>query len=173
MCHKRNRILFGMDGEDPNQINFGDEYGFGKVRTVEQYQHYSGINFEKRAITQDVKDSVNPVYPHNGTPYEDINWLKNWCIDFFIPWDELPETYDDTEFWYVGIHDEDGNELIREDYSIDKIQEIYDERQDPHAARFPIGLVSDKRPVSYTVIPHIRGKGWLDKIEKQLDPNLK
>ena len=49
MCHKRNRILFGMDGEDPNQINFG-EYGFGTERTLEDYQRYSGIHFGKRAI---------------------------------------------------------------------------------------------------------------------------
>ena len=172
MCHKRNRILFGMDGEDPNQINFG-EYGFGNERTVEEYERYAGINFKKRAITQDVIDSVNPVYPHNGTEHGDIEWLKNWCIDFFIPWDDLPETYEDTEFWYVGVHDADGNELVREDYQIEKIQEIYDERQDPHAARFPIGLVCKERPVSYTVIPFVKDHGWLDKIEKDLDPNLK
>ena len=60
-----------------------------------------------------------------------------------------------------------------EDFSIEKIQEIYDERQDPHAARFPIGLVCDARPTSYTVIPSLKDVGWLDKIEKQLDPNLK
>jgi len=172
MCHKRNRILFGMDGEDSNQINFG-EYGFGNERTVEEYERYAGINFKKRAITQDVVDSVNPVYPHNGTEPDDIEWLKNWCIDFFIPWDDLPETYEDTEFWYVGVHDADGNELVREDYQIEKIQEIYDERQDPHAARFPIGLVCKERPVSYTVIPFVKDHGWLDKIVKDLDPNLK
>ena len=61
--------------------------------------------------------------------------------------------------------------VIRDD--IEKIQEIYDERQDPHAARFPIGLVCDARPTSYTVIPSLKDVGWLDKIEKQLDPNLK
>lgn len=172
MCHRRNRILFGMDGEDPNTINFGDEYGWGNKRTLKDYEAYSGINFEKRAITQDVIDAVSPDYK-NIPNHDDCVWLKNWCIDFFIPWDELPETHEDTDFWYVGVHDADGKELIRQDFHIDKIREIYDERQDPHAARFPIGLVCEERPVSYTVIPYIKDKGWLDKIEKDLDPNLK
>ena len=172
MCHKRNRILFGMDGEDPNQINFG-EYGFGKERTLEDYQRYSGINFEKRAIQKEVRDNVTPVYPHNGNDNYENEWLKNWCIDFFVPWKELPETWEDTEFWYVGVHDADGNELVRDDFPQSKIAEIYDERQDPFAARFPIGLVCQERPVKMTVIPFVQDVGWLDKIEKDIDPDLK
>jgi hypothetical protein len=169
-CHKRNRILFGMDGEDPNQINFGDEYGFGKVRTVEQYEEYAGINFKLRAISPDCRDYVTPSYD-NITPHHETQWCKNWCIDFFVPWDELPETYEDTEFWYVGVHDADGNELKREDYDIGKIQEIYDERQDPYAARFPMSLTCPETPASYTVIPFLTGEGWLDKITKDIiDP---
>ncbi len=35
MCHRRNRILFGMDGEDPSQIDFG-KFGFGTERTLRQ-----------------------------------------------------------------------------------------------------------------------------------------
>ena len=170
MCHRRNRILFGMDGEDPNQINFGDEYGWGKVRTLEDYEAYSGINFKLRAISPDCRDFENPSYD-NIKPHNEIEWCKNWCIDFFIPWDELPETYDDTEFWYVGVHDKDGNELKREDMHIDKIKEIYDDRQDLYAARFPMSLTCQEIPYSYTVIPFLRDKGWLDKIQKDIiDP---
>ena len=117
-------------------------------------------------------DSITP-NPKNPKKHEDNVWMKNWCIDFFVPWEELPETCDDTEFWFVGVHDADGNELKREDFNIDKIEELYNERQDPYACRFPLGLVCEERPVSYTVIPYIRDVGWLDKIEKDLDPNLK
>ena len=99
--------------------------------------------------------------------------MKNWCIDFFVPWKELPETWEDTEFWYVGVHDADGNELVRDDFPQSKIAEIYDERQDPFAARFPIGLVCQERPVKMTVIPFVQDVGWLDKIEKDIDPDLK
>jgi len=166
MCHKRNRILFGMDGEDPNQINFGDEYGFGKVRSLAEYERYAGINFKTRSISTECRDHIVPEYPYFN---KEIKWVKNWCVDFFIPWAELPPTYEDTEFWYVGVHDENGNELKREDLQIDKIKEIYDERQDMFAARFPMSLTSDVKPVSYTVIPYLKNKGWLDKIVKSVD----
>ena len=169
-CHKRNRILFGMDGEDPNQINFGDEYGFGKVRSVEQFEEYAGINFKQRAISPDCRDYKTPSY-ENIIPHDQTEWCKNWCIDFFVPWDELPETYEDTEFWYVGVHDAEGKELKREDYDLGKIQEIYDERQDPYAARFPMSLTCPETPASYTVIPYTHNDGWLDKITKDIvDP---
>lgn len=168
MCHKRNRILFGMDGEDPNQINFG-EYGFGNVRTLEDYQRYAGVNFKKRAISPECRDNITPVYPHFDNPNWENEWLKNWCIDFFIPWTELPKDYSDTEFWYVGIHDENGVELKRQDFDIDKISEIYDDRQDMFAARFALSLTCDSKPVSYTVIPHQKTTGWLDKIIKTID----
>jgi hypothetical protein len=166
MCHKRNRILFGMDGEDPNQINFGDEYGFGKVRSLAEYERYAGINFKTRSISTECCDHIVPEYPYFN---KEIKWVKNWCVDFFIPWAELPPTYEDTEFWYVGVHDENGNELKREDLQIDKIKEIYDERQDMFAARFTMSLTSDVKPVSYTVIPYLKNKGWLDKIVKSVD----
>jgi len=169
MCHKRNRILFGMDGEDPNQINFGDEYGFGNVRTVEDYQRYAGINFKLRAISPECRDNITPVYPHFNNPNWDNEWCRNWCIDFFIPWTELPEKYDDIEFFYTGVHDKDGKELKREDLHIDKIKELYDDRQDPYAARFPMSLTCAEVPDSYTVIPFTKSQGWLDKIVKKIE----
>ncbi len=168
MCHRRNRILFSMDGEDSNTINFG-EYGFGTVRSVEEYQRYAGINFKKRAISSECLKNIPPVYPHFDNPNWDNEWCKNWCIDFFIPWSELPETCDDVDFWYVGVHDADGNELKREDMHADKIRELYNDRQDPFAIRFPMTLTSNVRPVSYTVIPCLKSKGWLDKITKSID----
>jgi len=39
-CHKRNKILFGMDGEDPKSIDFG-KYGFGTERSLEDYEKYA------------------------------------------------------------------------------------------------------------------------------------
>ena len=69
------------------------------------------------------------------------------------------------------FHDKDGKELRREDYDIGKIQEIYDERQDAYAARFPMSLTCQETPASYTVIPFQHGEGWLDKITKDIvDP---
>lgn len=45
-CHLKNRKLFGMDGEI-SATDFGI-YGFGKVRTLHDYELYAGINFKNR-----------------------------------------------------------------------------------------------------------------------------
>jgi hypothetical protein len=58
--HKRNRILFGMDGEDQSQIDFG-KYGFGTVRSVRDYEEFSGVAFKYRGVQQCVLDRTEPL----------------------------------------------------------------------------------------------------------------
>lgn len=58
-CLRRNRILFGMDGEDPAQIEFG-KYGFGTVRSLQQYEAYAGISFQWRGVEQETVDRKLP-----------------------------------------------------------------------------------------------------------------
>ena len=43
-CHKRNRCLFSMDGEKYESIDWG-KYGFGSIRTLRDYEKYTGLNF--------------------------------------------------------------------------------------------------------------------------------
>lgn len=166
LCHKRNRILFGMDGEDPNQINFG-EYGFGKERTVAEYEKYAGINFKLRSITQDVKDHILPTYNYKELP--DKQWMRNWCIDFFIPRNEIPNDREYT-FWYCGVHDADGNELARLDLSGKHLKDVMSCTQDTYAYRWPISVYSNAKPVKYVVWPMDKNGNWLDRIEKSINP---
>lgn len=58
-CHKRNRILFGMDGEDPSQIEFG-KYGFGTDRSLKDFEEYAGMSFKYRGVQQEVLDRIEP-----------------------------------------------------------------------------------------------------------------
>jgi hypothetical protein len=69
-CHERNRILFGMDGQDPNKIDFG-KYGFGKVRTVKQFEEYAGMSFKYRGVQQQVLDKVTPSLEYKTYENED------------------------------------------------------------------------------------------------------
>lgn len=69
-CHKRNRILFGMDGEDASQIDFG-KYGFGTTRTVKQFEEYAGMSFKWRGVQQKVLDRVEPSLEYQTYDSED------------------------------------------------------------------------------------------------------
>ena len=161
MCHKRNRILFGMDGEDPNQINFG-EFGFGNVRTVEDYQKYAGINFKLRSVTQEVIDNVLPTYDYHNKP--DQQWLRNWCVDFYVPADRIPSDVEYT-FWYSCVQDADGNELARLDIHGKQLHEIISREQDKSAYRWPIGVYSNVPPAKYVVWPMDKQGNWLERVE--------
>ena len=52
---------------DSQNFDFG-VYGFGNVRTLGDYEKYSGISFKKRSVQQytlDKKSPPNPILPDN------------------------------------------------------------------------------------------------------------
>jgi hypothetical protein len=97
--HKRNRQLFGMDGEE--MVDLG-QFGFGPVRTLRDYEKYSGLLFSKRAVQKYTLDKEYPPNPNNYETEED--WLNSFtkqfkhCID--IGYDRVPEK--DYDFWVVA-----------------------------------------------------------------------
>ena len=111
-CHLRNRKLFEMDGL-VNDIDFGP-FGFGKKRTLDDYERYAGISFKRRAVqkyTLDHKEPPNPSY-NNDEEYQSsfLNIFKH-CID--IGYSQVPET--DYDFWCVAFKDENDNDIYRKD----------------------------------------------------------
>ena len=113
ICHSRNRKLFGMDNEI-NDIDFG-KYGFGSVRTLRDYEKYSGLCFGNRSITQDVIDHIPPKLSNMSISDEEffskLQPIFKHCID--IGYHQVPEN--DYDFWCVAFKDKDGNDIYRQD----------------------------------------------------------
>lgn len=66
--YRRNRALFGIDGEPRGDIDFGP-YGLGGERTLAQYETYAGIDFARRGVQQATLDATPPaagVAPERG-----------------------------------------------------------------------------------------------------------
>ncbi len=121
-CHKRNRKLFEMDGE-VKDIDFG-VYDFGKERTLEDYERYSGLCFKKRAVQRYTLDNnLAPNPPLYGEEF-DASFLSIFkhCID--IGYQQVP--HNDYTFWAVAFEDENGNEIYRSDADKDEIIRIDD-----------------------------------------------
>jgi hypothetical protein len=110
--HLRNRKLFGMDNE-VQDVDFG-EYGFGTERTLEDYEKFAGLDFSRRAITQDVVDNKLPKFENITMSDEDFQKslcsIFKHCID--LGFDKVPEN--DYTFWAVAFKDKDGNEIYRQ-----------------------------------------------------------
>lgn len=163
ICHARNRILFGMDGHDPSEIDFG-KYGFGKERTLLQYEEYAGLSFKYRGVQQETLDRKEPP---NTIKYEnEEQWKETFVrsndIRVCMHKSELGDIQQDYDFWYVGCHDADGKEIFRKDAQAHEIKEyIKHEFLD-----FRLIFLSNIKPVSYTIWPHSTSKGWMNKVDK-------
>lgn len=172
ICHKRNRILFGMDGEDPTQIDFG-KYGFGSVRSLRDFELYAGMSFKKRAVSQNTLDKKYPTMPWIEMSDEEFEatLTRSNDIRLLVNLDEVKvdnEIPDDFDFWYVGAHDENGDEIFRKDFVKNEIYEYIKETSNGWIDRRFIFL-ANHIPKTYTVWPHSESKGWLNKLTKNVD----
>lgn len=166
ICHKRNRILFGMDGEDPNQIDF-EKYGFGTIRSVRQYEEYAGISFKYRGVQQATIDKLDP--PNNYKYSTEDEWKNSFCrsndVRILLHRGELGELLDDYDFFYVGTHDEEYKEIFRKDLQESEIKSYLENEWIDYRLIF----LSNMIPKTYTIWPHSKSRGWLERIVKNVE----
>jgi len=159
-CHLKNRKLFGMDGEKQD-IDFG-KYGFGKVRTLKDYEKYAGLSFSKRAIRQDVKDNKPPSETNQSISDEEFNdsllSIFKHCID--ISYSQVPEN--DYDFWAVIFKDEQDKDIFRQDAIPDEIHRM---KNDPDGyCKVWREFQTQITPKKWIVWPHSISKGWCEMI---------
>jgi hypothetical protein len=165
--HLTNRKLFGMDGE--TQEGHDGPFGFGTERTLRDYEKYSGLLFEKRAVQQYTLEKHYPPNPYNFESEEE--WKKHFasvfkhCID--VGYSSVPET--DYDFWVVAFHGPNDETIYRRD--ADK-NEIAGFMRDPDKyckvwREFPTTVL----PSYWVVWPHSESKGWCDRLTGQLNHN--
>jgi len=159
---KRNRKLFGMDGEEQD-IDFGP-YGFGPVRTLEDYEKYSGLSFKKRSVQQytlDKKTPPNPVYSDEEYEKSFVQMFKH-CID--VGYDLVPEK--DYDFWVVAFHGPDDTTLFRKDADENEIRGFM---SDPDGyCKIWREFQTSVHPKYWVVWPHSKSKEWCERITGNL-----
>jgi hypothetical protein len=160
-CHLKNRKLFEMDGEK-RDIDFG-KYGFGSVRTLRDYEKYSGLSFGKRAIQKRVQEHKAPPDPETSYLSEeefDKHLMKIFkhCID--IQYGQVPEN--DYDFWAVAFKNKDGEDIYRQDADKDEVLRM---KNDPDGyCKVWREFQTEIKPSSWIVWPHSVSKGWADPI---------
>ena len=163
LAHKKNRQLFGMDGEV--ELDFG-EYGFGTERTLKDYEKYSGLKFSKRAVQQYTLDKKYPPNPYEFDTEEE--WLDSFttifkhCID--LHFGQVPEK--DYDFWVVAFHDKDDNTIHRQDADINEVNRMLNDSSG-YCKIWREFQTTDK-PHHWVVWPHSKSKGWCDRITGNL-----
>ena len=164
LCHARNRKLFEMDGEIQN-IDFG-RYGFGPVRTLEDYEKYAGINFKKRAIQQYTKDTLYPPNPILSEDEYEKSWLRIFkhCID--ISYSTVPD--DDYTTWVIAFEDEHGKEVCRRDVNAEEIKNYLNQKSTEEYIKIWREFHTETQPKKWIFWPHSKSKGWHDRMERNI-----
>jgi hypothetical protein len=166
--HLLNRKLFGMDGE--TQEGHEGPYGFGSVRTLRDYEIYSGLLFSERAIQQWTIDKNYPPNPYNYTNEQE--WKESFakiykhCID--VGYSQVPEK--DYDFWVVAFHGENDETLFRKDSDKSEIDSYF---RDPDGyCKVWREFQTTHMPKYWVVWPHSETKGWCERITGQLNHNI-
>ena len=162
--HLINRKLFGMDGLE--QEGHDGPWGFGSLRTLRDYEKYSGLLFSKRAVQQYTLDKH---YPPNPYPYEsEEDWMKNFasvfkhCID--INYSSVPEK--DYEFWVVAFHGSNDETIFRKDADRNEVNRIMN---DPDGyGKIWREFQTETKPAYWVVWPFSTSKGWCERITGNL-----
>lgn len=167
VSHLTNRKLFGMDGEV--QEGHDGPYGFGSIRTLQQYEEYAGLLFEKRAVQQETLDKYYPPNPGiNMFEGNEEAWKNSFsqifkhCID--INYNQVTET--DYDFWVVAFHDETDKTLFRKDADKNEINRM---KNDPDGyCKVWREFQTTIKPKYWVVWPHSESKGWCERITGNL-----
>ena len=164
LSHKKNRQLFGMDGEEVT-LDF-NKYGFGTERTLKDYEIYSGLRFSKRAVQQYTLDKHYPPNPHVFKTEEE--WESSFarifkhCVD--IGFTQVPEK--DYEFWVVAFHNEKDETIFRKDADINEINRMM---TDPDGyCKVWRDFQTIHKPKYWVVWPFSKSKGWCERITGNL-----
>jgi hypothetical protein len=162
--HLTNRKLFGMDGE--TQEGHDGPYGFGTIRTLRDYEKYSGLLFEKRAVQQYTLDKNYAPNPYNYVSEDD--WKLDFaqvfkhCID--VGYSSVPEK--DYDYWVVAFHGPDDETIFRKD--ADK-NEIASMMRDPDGyCKIWREFQTSVKPKYWVVWPYSASKGWCDRLTGNL-----
>lgn len=163
LSHERNRCLFSMDGSLYSSIDWGP-YGFGKKRTLQEYERYAGINFKLRSVQRETLDHK---VPPNIPILDDEVWIKSFlrtfkhCLDIY--WGDVP--MDDYEFWAIIFERENGEQIYRKDIDKESIMRL------PRTGDFANiwrEFQCEEQPKRWVVWPYSKSKGWCRRIVKDL-----
>lgn len=159
----RVKTLFGTDLNEP--VNLG-EYGFGKKRTLAQFERYAGVRFKDRVFHADsIEEKLPPAQRTDLTKFdpEYEQGLRKWykhCIDIYKP--DVPEL--DYDFWCCVFKDENDKDMYRKDLDANEINYLMHQEPNDKFLHIWRDFYIDQRPYKWTIWPHSKSKGWETKI---------
>jgi hypothetical protein len=142
-------------------------FGCGGARRFSEYEDYAGINFRRRFATRDARRGVEPGPPPD--PCARLMAERTWTVRLALDPNALAaEALDNPLFWYVGFHDANGVEIVRDDAGRPELRQLIS--QGNGKIRIERRFTSARAPERWTVWPTDRSGRWLGRIDGNFDP---
>jgi hypothetical protein len=157
------RALDAVSKERVNRIlqsNLFGLYGIGETRTLEEYEAHIGLDFKRRMAQNYTRRCLMP-----PNPRQQANWVehtKSWQAQIRVDTASVrPHALPDVSFWYIAVHDEDGNEIDRLDMPPAEMQGLMASGPEILITR---KFESDEIPQTWTICPRSQSAGWLKRL---------
>jgi hypothetical protein len=135
------------------------KYGLGKERTLEDFQNYSGIDYKRNIVHIDTINGKEPPV--------DLSDPAKWS--FIIKtyhqvgvWDfSRIDKCEDPKFWAFIFKDQNGQEIFREDVSVDNAPDYFSGKVFQREFKFEY-FYPAQRPTTFMIWPYSKSKQWLE-----------
>ncbi len=131
-------------------------FRLGTTRSLEDYERYAGIRFRRRLVHQNTVFGLEPPATRCWNWDEADRPCSERSGKLQMNTEEIAAD-DDVDFWYLGLHDANGLELLRLDLT--DPQYTKGRRTDVQ-----VHFWSHQPPQTYTLIPHRTSGEWGDRL---------
>jgi len=161
--YSRYRALHGMGDTLPDTLMDLEKYGWGTVRTLEEYERYAGVKFSTRQVHKHTLNYKLLPVPQENFEENLVNKVKV-CIDVWKG--ALPEN--DYMMFAVAILDENGEDVYRHDMDINEFNSLMNSDPQDQFIHIWREYEDNKQPHSWRVWPQSHSKGWMERIENKI-----
>jgi hypothetical protein len=138
-------------------------FGLGGQRSLADYEAYAGINFLHRRAQDYTHQHFEPPNPPAGADW--VFETNDHTVWITVPLAAMPPP-EVTNFWYVGVYDDIGQEIMRADALPEEVAQLLEVAGD--GVTFVRQFESTARPVAWGVRPHTDPEGWGDALQGPL-----
>lgn len=139
-----------------------EEFNLSSVRSLRDFELYSGIDFKGSRIQRSTISGDNPPCKYENEEQWNREYLKDNMIT--VSWDisEI-EKCDDYDYWYFAIEDENGVVLNRQDLRQERDSKLLNFQANFKKVYFK--TISGVVPKKLCIQPVSKSKGWLKKVK--------
>jgi len=156
---------WAKDKESKSRFNLlllgSPEFGLGSVRSLKDFELYSGVDFIGRRLQRDANTGVEPPCKFE----DDAKWQASYMRDFSITasWDPIKvESSDDYDYWAFTIEDDSNAVISRQDLRWERDKDILEKKISYKKVFFK--AQSDRMPSKVGIQPFSKSKGALNKV---------